>query len=221
MAHLFLGVACVVAVLDWVAVAGERRRLGYVTKPGVMLALLAALGAAQRPAVTSWFAVGVAFSLLGDVFLMLPRERFLAGLAAFMCAHLAYITGFAPWLLPREPVAWALALLVGVVAVLMARSILAALAQKGKATLRVPVAVYMAVIVGMTIAAIWTNFQPAWDARAAVLVSLGAVYFLLSDALLAWNRFVHPVGWARLKVRVLYHVGQILLVLGVIVQAGG
>ena len=32
--------------------------------------------------------------MAGDIFLMLPRERFIAGLVAFLLAHVAYVVGF-------------------------------------------------------------------------------------------------------------------------------
>ncbi|MEP7344860.1 MAG: lysoplasmalogenase family protein, partial [Gemmatimonadaceae bacterium] len=37
---------------------------------------------------------GLLFSLIGDVFLMLPEDRFLAGLASFLFAHLSYTIAF-------------------------------------------------------------------------------------------------------------------------------
>jgi hypothetical protein len=53
-----------------------------------------------------------------------------------------------------------------------------------------------------------------WIAGPALLVSGGAVLFFLSDTLLAWNRFVTPLPNAKLQVRVTYHSGQLLIVLG-------
>ena len=42
----------------------------------------------------AWFVAALVFSLAGDVLLMLPREQFVAGLSAFLVAHLCYIVGF-------------------------------------------------------------------------------------------------------------------------------
>src|SRR5213080_3500470 len=39
--------------------------------------------------------IGLVFSLAGDVFLMLPRARFVAGLTSFLAAHIAYLFAFA------------------------------------------------------------------------------------------------------------------------------
>ena len=88
----------VFALLDWLAVSRGIRALEYVAKPATLLALLAyaAFGHASP-----WLVAALVFSLLGDIFLMLPADLFLAGLAAFLIAHLAYIGAFAGALVPR------------------------------------------------------------------------------------------------------------------------
>jgi uncharacterized membrane protein YhhN len=43
---------------------------------------------------------------------------------------------------------------------------------------------------------------------------IGALFFFASDALIAVNRFVSPFASARVAVIVTYHIGQVLLVLG-------
>src|SRR5581483_11870015 len=96
-AWILLGIAAVAAVGDWWAVARARMRLEYVCKP---LATAALLGVAstldprycdRRIA----FAVAIALSLIGDVALMLPTDRFVLGLGAFLAAHVAFAVGFA------------------------------------------------------------------------------------------------------------------------------
>ena len=80
------------AVVDWIAVAQGRQQLEWIAKPAALALLLlwAALGAAP-----SWaLLAALAFSLLGDVYLMLPANLFVAGLAAFLVGHLAYIDAF-------------------------------------------------------------------------------------------------------------------------------
>ncbi|NIW49240.1 MAG: lysoplasmalogenase, partial [Gammaproteobacteria bacterium] len=48
-------------------------------------------GGTQGPII--YFLIGLALSLAGDIFLMLPDEKFIAGLVSFLLAHLAYILG--------------------------------------------------------------------------------------------------------------------------------
>src|SRR5437016_14122422 len=105
----------VFALLDWLAVSRRIRALEYVAKPATLLALLAyaAFGHASP-----WLVAALAFSLLGDIFLMLPADLFLAGLAAFLIAHLAYIGAFVGPVAPR--LVW-LAVVIGVLAPVAAR----------------------------------------------------------------------------------------------------
>jgi len=180
----------VFAALDWLAVSRSIRALEYVAKPATLLALLvyAAFGHASP-----WLVAALAFSLLGDVFLMLPADLFLAGLAAFLIAHLAYVGAFVGSLMPR--LVW-LAVVIVVLAPVAAR-ILRAVPDRA---LRVPVAVYSLAIASMVASAI---------ASASTVAIVGAVLFLASDMLIAWNRFVDPRPWAPLAIIVTYHLGQL------------
>lgn len=201
-----LAVAGLAAVADWVAVGRGDRRLEYVAKPLATFALvLVALSLdPEHDARRAWFVAGLVLSLAGDVFLMLPGDRFVAGLASFLLGHVAYVTGF--WVVDR-PGGAALAVGVVVVAVavvLLGRRILAGLRSAGERALAVPVAVYMGVIGVMAASAIGTA-----DAVAAA----GASLFLVSDAVLAWNKFVRPLAWAPVAIMVTYHLAQAGLVL--------
>ena len=73
----------------------------------------------------------------------------------------------------------------------------------------------LAVLGLMVLAALCTLARPAWDLGAAALVSAGAVLFMLSDAVLAWNKFVAPVRQGPMLIIMAYHVGQMLLTAGV------
>jgi uncharacterized membrane protein YhhN len=145
-AIVLLVVAGVFAGGDWVARARKQARLEYLCKPGVLVALIAT-ALALHPAPDAgarrvWFVAALVCSLAGDVLLMLPTDRFVAGLAAFLVGHLCYVAGF--W--TRGPAAfdfvpWAIA--VAVVVTPVARRILGALRDRPE---RVPVALYVIVI---------------------------------------------------------------------------
>jgi uncharacterized membrane protein YhhN len=189
---------------DWVAVARDNKALEYVCKPAVMVAL-AGVAVALHPTVggrREWFVVAVVLSMLGDVFLMLPRDLFVAGLASFLLAHLAYVVGFR--IDGGSAAAWAGAA-VGVLAVdvVLARPVLVAV-RRDHPDLTVPVVVYMLVISAMVSAAVATG---------VALAIVGAVLFFASDTLIAWNRFVRPQPWMPLAIIVTYHLGQTGLVL--------
>lgn len=215
MSYLLIGVALIVAIVDWVAVATQRKTLEYFAKPGVMLVLLIWLGQASGfSGSLVWFGLGLLFSMAGDIFLMLPRERFIGGLVAFLLAHVAYIVGFNLTPTAYNLAGFVLAVLVALVFLRVYRRIAAGLDASGQIALKTPVLIYSLVISVMLLSALLTLAADTWQAGAAILVSAGALLFFLSDTLLAWNKFVTPIKQGRLAVIITYHLGQILITVG-------
>jgi len=228
---LLLPLVFILAALDWYAVAQNKVRLGYFTKPAVIVALIAWLWlvgdlpaalAEPNAAPLGWFALGLAFSLVGDVLLMLPRERFMGGLIAFLLAHLAYILGFGFDI--RHRLVWAVAILGALVLIVSATAywrIRAALVASGKDKLQIPVAIYTLAISTMLFAALINLTVTTWDFAWTYVSVGGALLFYLSDLMLAWNRFVEPIPGAHLKVRITYHLGQIGLAVAATMHFSG
>mgnify|MGYP000630993613 CR=1 FL=1 len=212
MSIIPLGIYLLVAVLDWVSVAKSLKPLEYLAKPGAMIVLIAwmvSLGGLNPPAV--WFSLGLVFSLAGDVFLMLPVEQFVAGLVAFLIAHLCYTVGYNTTPLPVNVVSAILLALVALVAIRLYRRIEKGLIAVGQGALRLPVLLYSLVISVMLFSALTTFLRSEWAPGAALLAGFGALLFFLSDSLLAWNKFVQPLRNGRLMVIITYHLGQALI----------
>lgn len=200
-AWVLLGVAAAFALGNWVGVARDDRRLVYVCKPAT-LALLIAVACTLDPThadTRTWFVVALVFSLAGDVFLMLPRDAFVAGLASFLIGHLAYVVGLN---LHTDGI-WVLAIPVVVVAVLLGFRLVGGIRRNGHTGLLGPVVAYVVVITAMVASA-------AASGNATALA--GAVLFMVSDALIGETRFVAPRAWGPLAIIVTYHLGQALLV---------
>lgn len=205
LAWVALGLAGVFAAGNLVAVVRSDRRIEYVAKPAVMV-LLIATALLLRPAhqrERALFVLALALGLAGDVFLMLPGDFLVRGLVAFLCGHLAYVAGF------RFGGLSAPGAVVGVVIALAAATLLlgritAGLERSGRAKLKGPVLVYVAVISLMTVSA---------TASGSLVAAAGGILFFASDAVFAWYRFVDPVRWGRPVNIVMYQVGQALLVL--------
>ena len=209
-AWTLLVVAAVLAAGDWLAVARGDERLEYVCKPGALAALIG-VAVTLDPVhgdVRAWFVLALALSLVGDVFLMLPTDRFVAGLASFLLAHVAYAIG----LTRHGGSAGALfvaAIPVVIVAGLLGARFLRAARATGHDELLGPLVAYMAVIAAMVTCAL---------ASGNVLAALGAVLFMASDALIAETRFVgdRPHRWAPIVIMVTYHLGQAGLTLSLV-----
>ena len=210
-AWILVVVFLAVAAFDWIGVHLGSKRVEYVAKPGCMLFLI---GAAlvmdpSDDAARVALVVALVLSMVGDSFLMLPgREQdsagpnlFVAGLAAFLLAHVAYVVGFA--LDGIEPASLLLGLLpLFVIVVFAARPIVQGVDSSDEAGLAAPVKAYIGVISAMVLAAFGTG-----DVRAMA----GALLFAFSDSLIALGRFVRPRDWYPLAVIITYHLAQALL----------
>lgn len=220
---LLVIVVLVIAAVDWAAVAKGWRKVEYISKPATMVMLLVTLALAGGFGATALvcFGLGIIFSLAGDIFLLLSNRWFIAGLAAFLLAHVSYIIGLNTPIGDASPL-WAI--VIGIILALatarVLKPILAGVREKGQGNLVVPVVTYGAVITLMLLSALLTIYRTDWKTSASGLVSLGAILFYFSDIILAWNRFVKPFKNSRVMNMVAYHLGQIALITGVIVQFG-
>ncbi|MCC7130681.1 MAG: lysoplasmalogenase [Anaerolineae bacterium] len=219
MAIILFLIPFAIAVIDWVAVWKSWRKLEYFAKPAVMLALLgwiAAFGGFRGPML--WIVLGVIFSLAGDVFLVLPRERFILGLVAFLLAHVFYLVGFSVYgPLSNAPVA-ILAVIILITSSRLYLRLSEGLQRSGLEKLRTPVLIYSIVISLMLLSALATLVRPDWRFSAAALSAVGGLLFYVSDALLAWNRFLAPLPRSRVVSMMAYHLGQFGIVLGASIQ---
>ncbi len=187
--------------------AGPKVRV-YVFKPltTALILLLAATAATETPAYRNAILAGLAFSFLGDVFLMLPKDRFIPGLAAFLIAHVWYVAAFTHGIGFHTAVLPLLPYLAGGLALMFVLW-----PHLGK--MRAPVLVYGVVIVVM-------GWQAAarWDALGGtgpLLAALGATLFIVSDAALALNRFARPFPAAQALILTTYYAAQWMIALSV------
>ena len=190
--------------------------LHLVFKPmtmGIALALVVAHQRSRPDAPGSaWLLAALVASLAGDVALML-EGLFIPGLVAFLLAHIAYTQRFrqdTPWL-PRRRV-WAGVSAIGALAY-------AVLWFGGLPPgLRVPVAVYVLAITLMASQALGRAI--VWRDGPSRMVAAGAVCFMVSDTLLAVNRFVTPLPASALWVLGSYGAAQCLMVMGLLRARG-
>lgn len=180
----------------------------HVGKPltTVLIFLLAfssspVLGMRYRRAVL----VGIALSLIGDVLLMSPTDGFVPGLIAFLLAHIGYIVAFAPGTSMRARVA------IGVVMLGVAAANLSGLLPRIGAELKGPVLAYVVVLMTMAtfaIARAWTPALSRETPRSVRFAAVGGAAFVLSDSLLAWDKFGGVVPQAQLLILSTYWFAQ-------------
>ena len=152
-------------------------------------------------------AAGLLFSTAGDVFLMLPRDRFVAGLASFLVAHLCYIGAFSVGVpFGAAPLLWLPFVLAGT-------AVLASIWPGLKPALRAPVTVYVLVIVAMAGQA--AGRWHAIGSDIALAAAIGAGFFVLSDSVLALDRFRRHFHSARAITLATYWTAQLLIAVSV------
>jgi uncharacterized membrane protein YhhN len=150
--------------------------------------------------------MALAFSSLGDVFLDLDPERlFVNGLLAFLVAHIIYILLFVcNWARPLRPTGLQLA---GAAAVLIYSLLLSHWLSPSLGSVAQPVMLYVCVITAMVVTAIFAGFSKPW-------VCLGAILFLISDSIIAVNKFKASVVMRDYLVWATYYLGQYGIAIG-------
>ncbi len=223
MINLLIVLAVLAAIVNEIAEQKGKRIVVYIAKPAVMVFLLAWLYFyAGFGGALLYFALGIIFSLGGDILLMLPNmdKWFVFGLVSFLVAHIFYTVGFNFVVPPLNVFGIFLAISIALFVAQIYKRLAAGLHAKGKDRLRFPVLIYSIVISLMWLSALQTIFDVNWKTNASLLVSLGATLFITSDIVLAWFRFVSPIKHGRMINLTCYHLGQILLIVGAGVQFG-
>ena len=158
---------------------------------------------------------GLCFSWLGDVFLLIESHNalfFIAGLANFLITHICYILYFLsirssqPSLLQKQPIYILLTLCYGAGLVWLLHPFLG--------ELKVPVMLYAVIICSMLICSIHIYLKVKVPANRLFIT--GAVLFVLSDSLLAINKFYHSLPLAGILIMLTYCAAQYFIVRGFI-----
>lgn len=206
---IIVAVYAVSAATGVVASLTSRRLLFAVAKPLTTALLFVVVGFPQ-----SGFArlidLGIAFSLAGDVALMLPaKNAFLLGLAIFLGAHIAYISAFVgvAGLGVLSPPAAVAALVTALATGLLLRRL-----WPRAAGIRAPLIIYACALGTMVVTAVAAVSASGGDLPVAV--ALGAAMFYVGDASLAIDKFDKPIKYAPLLTLGVYWLGQLAIALG-------
>lgn len=206
------GLILVVAVLAIIGayLDGDGRWLHWLAKPAATL-LIAAIAWQARPAADAFYRravlAGMLLSCAGDIALMLPIDAFVPGLVAFLLAHLCYIAAFRRGLQAGRGLLGAFVLLAAFASINVA-----GLWPHLPMPMRVPVLAYVVVLALMAVLALaryWKRpHADALEAGSARWAAGGALLFVASDSLLAWDRFGGGLPMASLLVLSTYYAAQ-------------
>jgi uncharacterized membrane protein YhhN len=176
--------------------------LRLLTKPLIVSSLLlyyiAVAGDHQQPMVM----LGLIFALLGDIFLMFDYPMFFQmGLASFLVMQLCYTFIFRKYKGGLSGRSWS-----GIAFVILVAACFNLIFGDRFGDLRWPVLLYTAAISAMVIAAIYQ--------RNTILITWGAILFMVSDLCLAFHKFVAAIPADGLIVMLTYAAAQYLIVKG-------
>ncbi|MCL6416627.1 lysoplasmalogenase [Aestuariirhabdus sp. Z084] len=147
----------------------------------------------------NWLLAGLLCSSMGD--LLLAWNQFVPGLGSFLVAHLFYIAAFV-----RKPL-FSMPRLALALATLAVTSALLVMLLPALGEMTIPVVAYISVIVVMALCTILGKDNHP-------LVMAGALSFLLSDSMIAIDRFLSPFGLASLFIMITYYLAQLLITRG-------
>jgi uncharacterized membrane protein YhhN len=214
LAFVFTGIL----ILDQFFVLFELQEARYASKSLLMPTLMAYfwLSAGSTPAMArTLILTALFFSWLGDVLLLLePHDNifFILGLSAFLIAHIFYIIYFEKWRreagAPFRPII--------LLPVLAWYAILMFILTPSLGDLLIPVWIYGAVICLM-LALAW-QVQAGLRIRATLLAATGASYFVVSDSVLAVNKFYTAIPLAGVIVMFTYALAQMFIVTGALLR---
>lgn len=203
-----------VLATDIIGIETNNQLIQYISKPLLMPVLALFFVFNTSATVTpfkKWVLAALFFSWAGDVLLMFQEkipDFFLFGLAAFLLTHICYIIFFhsirlkegirgRPWLLVPVAVYYT-----GLIFFL----------SPYLDDMKMPVIIYGLVISFMLVLALHMLFIRNKDA--GKLLAIGAVFFVISDSVLAINKFYLPFGTASVVIMLTYGLAQYLIVKG-------
>ena len=215
MKKVTLYAVALVFVAELIVVTLNLPTLNFVVKPLIMISLAAyyLVNTQQR---STLFLVAIFFCWLGDVLLLFkPELFFIAGLAAFLTGHVLYILCYQQMrlnesknpLLGPQKVRFSLP-------IVLAGTGLVVVLYPVLGDLKIPVMIYALVI---TVMALQALFRFGYTSnKSFILIFIGAILFMISDSLLAINKFLVPIQFASLLIMTTYMVAQYLIVEGVL-----
>ncbi len=214
--NAFLGLFILVVLLDlftgYLHVQGVRQ----FTKPLILLTLILFFwicGKRLDKKLYRYTLLALLCSLMGDILLLydhLSPLYFMLGLIAFLLAHIIYSVVFliqGKIILKKKMRLVAVLLLVYGTALFM-------MLKDNLGTLKVPVIIYILGILAMAITAF--GRKDLVDHTSFKLVFIGALFFIMSDSILAVNKFLVAMPGSHFLVMGTYATAQYLIVRGLL-----
>ena len=205
---IFTALAAASGTTEIAAQSFGSRTIVYIFKPLTMVFIIAIalVGTSELRSYRKLVVGALCCSLAGDVLLMLPSDQFVPGLLSFLAAHCFYIAAF------RTRPSGLLSTWFGL-ACLVYGSLMLWLLLPYLGDMKLPVLIYLIVVLLMAWQAL-TRWAMSRNRR-TLLAALGASLFVVSDSMIAINRFYVRFRLADLLIMLTYFVAQWLIAMSV------
>jgi uncharacterized membrane protein YhhN len=212
---LFKGYLTVSGIYLLIILFGQEEVVWYI-KPFLIPFLLLTVYFNRDFSSKKYLLTALLFSWFGDIILLFADRNelyFIIGLVAFLLSHIAYIVLFNKQIKAKKSksstVFW-----IGIALIIAYLIIMIALLLPNLGDLTIPVFIYALVISTMLLFA-FKGFL-LWETPANWYILLGAIVFVSSDSILAFNKFYQPVMRSSFLIMVTYLAAQYLIVSGIL-----
>ncbi|WP_281239419.1 lysoplasmalogenase [Flavobacterium praedii] len=188
----------------------------WYMKPLLLPILMATVAVSSSFPTKKFLLTALTFSWIGDIILLFADKGelyFIFGLVAFLLSHLVYIILFSKQqntrTIDNKIIFW-----IGVLAILTYFVFMINTLFPKLGPLKIPVLVYAIVITTMLFFAFKGNLK--WAIPANNYILIGAIVFVSSDSILAFNKFYAPIAHASFYIMATYCLAQYLIVKGIL-----
>ena len=193
-----------------------QENIAWYMKPLLLPFLIAAVYVSGRFSSKRFLIAALTFSWIGDIILLFTDKGelyFIVGLVAFLISHLIYIVLFNKQIKPKntrnKAVYW-----VGVTVIIVYLMVMLSVLLPSLGDLKIPVFVYAMVISTMLLFA-FKGFL-IWHKPANWYILIGAIVFVSSDSILAFDKFYSPIVMNSFFIMITYLLAQYLIVTGIL-----
>lgn len=194
----------------------DKDEIAWFLKPFLLPFLMLAVHFHKNFGTKNMLLAALTMSWIGDIILLFADKGelyFIAGLIAFLISHICYIILFSKqlnvYLKKSKFLYW-----VGITAITLYLTVMMLVLLPSLGDLKIPVFMYALTISIMLLFA-FKGFLN-WNKPSNSHILIGAIVFVASDSILAFDKFYAPVQHSALLIMTTYLVAQFLIVVGIL-----
>lgn len=197
-------------------IALNQEEIARYLKPFLLPLLVVAVCLSEKFKTKTLLLTALTFSWIGDVILLFADKGeiyFILGLVAFLVSHVFYIVLFSKQTISKT-ISNKLSFIASIGLILLYFFGMITTLGPKLGSLTVPVEIYAIVISSMLFFALKGSFQ--WNTIPYQAVLIGALFFIASDSILAFNKFYEPIPYASFLIMITYLAAQFCIVWGIL-----